>query len=252
MYSRIIPCLLLERGNLVKTQKFSASKYVGDPINAVKIFNEKEADEILVLDISEEVASTGPNFDLIESLASECFMPLAYGGGMRNLDQAFELTRIGVEKIVLNTSLHANPRFVREAVEKLGSQAIIGSIDVKRDLFRRQRVFIRGGKKNTRIDPISYCDSIDQLGVGEILITSIDHEGCGAGYDFSLVREISTNVSVPVIANGGASSLEDMTRAINVCGASAAAAGSLFVFYGEHRAVLISYPNFSEIERAMR
>ena len=122
MYSRIIPCLLLEHGNLVKTKKFSASKYVGDPINAVKIFNEKEADEILVLDISEDVETLGPNFDLIESLASECFMPLAYGGGIRNLDQAFELTRIGVEKIVLNTSLHTNPEFVRAAIKKLGSQ----------------------------------------------------------------------------------------------------------------------------------
>ena len=246
--NRIIPCLLLMNGGLYKTQKFRRPVYVGDPINAVKVFNEKEVDELILLDISAGKPGNKINFDLIENIASECFMTLAYGGGIRDLEQISKLTRLGIEKIVLNTALYENPELVIAAVKRHGSQAIVGSIDVKKNILGTRKVFIKNGRKAIPVSLKDYCHYTAQLGIGEIFMTSINHEGCMRGYDGALVKEVSNLVNVPVIAHGGAATTDDFRIVIKECGASAAAAGSIFVFYGPHRAVLISYPNYHELE----
>ena len=251
LFNRVIPCLLIEDENLVKTKKFKDPVYVGDPINAVKVFNDKEVDEIIILDISKSTSIHGPNFELIESIASECFMPLAYGGGIRSMEHISQLTSLGVEKIVLNTVLNKDPELVKRAVARFGSQAIIAGVDIKKDFFYRQRVFINGGKEKINTNVISYCQQIEQLGVGEIFLTSIDSEGCENGYDFKLIKEVSSVVGVPLVANGGARNLDDILNVTMNYGASAAA-GSMFVFFGPHKAVLISYPSPNDIKNIFK
>lgn len=241
---RVIPCLLLSNGGLVKTRKFKNGVYVGDPINAIRIFNEKEVDELVLLDIRASLDKRGPNYDLLEEIASECFMPLAYGGGITSIDQIRKLLRIGIEKVILNTALVRNPNFVREAVATFGSQAITASIDVRRKLFGGQEVMILSGTKATGLDPAKAARNAEQLGVGEIMLTSIDAEGSMGGYDINLLAKVSQYVNVPVIASGGAGKLEDFVAAVRVGYASAVSAGSFFVFHGPHRGILITYPNY--------
>ena len=247
--TRVIPCLLLQGPGLVKTVKFDSPKYVGDPINAVRIFNEKEVDELTFLDISATREDRGPNFELIRNIASEVFMPLAYGGGITSVAEVERLCTIGVEKVVINSSACSRPALIQEATTIVGSQSVVVSIDVKRSLFGRRSVFSHGGTTNTKRDPVDFAKIAEDCGGGEILLTSVDRDGGQMGYDLDLVRDVSSAVSIPVIACGGAGSLSDLVEAV-ANGASAVAAGSLFVFLGKHRAVLITYPEYVELERA--
>ena len=229
---RVIPCLLLSGGGLVKTHKFAKPKYVGDPINAVRIFNEKEVDELMVLDIDASKERRGPDFDLIEQLAGECFMPLCYGGGIRTAEDARTLFKLGVEKVALQSAVFRTPSIVREIADRAGEQAVVVSIDVKRNWLEAVREAV-------------------ELGAGEILFNAVDRDGTLAGIDADLIREASRIADVPLIAIGGVGSLADMGAAIKA-GASAVAAGAYFVFQGPHRAVLITYPRYDELSDLWR
>jgi len=247
MRPRVIPCLLLKGRGLVKTERFRKPTYIGDPVNTVRIFNEKEVDEIAMLDIDATIEDRAPQFELIEQVAGEAFMPLAYGGGIRRLDQARRIIGLGVEKVVLNSVAFDDPGEVRRMAGAIGSQSIVVSVDAKKSLFGRWEVRTRGGRKRTGREPVAYCAEMQALGAGEILLNSIDREGTMQGYDLDLIRAVCREVDIPVIACGGAGRLEDFSRALRDGGAAAVAAGSLFVFQGRHRAVLISYPTAREL-----
>jgi cyclase len=248
--TRVIPCLLLRGAGLVKTTRFKDPKYVGDPINAIKIFNDKEVDELVLLDITASREGRGPSFSVIEEVASECFMPLAYGGGIHSVDDARRILQLGVEKVIFNTAGWRTPAVLTEASREFGAQAVVASIDVRRKLFGRYEVAVLGGSQSTGIDPVEYARRMEQAGAGEIFLTSIDREGTMDGYDLDLVRKVSSAVGVPVICNGGAGSLAHFTAAVGA-GADAVAAGAMFVFHGPHRAVLITYPTHAELEKAL-
>ncbi|HUR10515.1 MAG TPA: AglZ/HisF2 family acetamidino modification protein [Flavitalea sp.] len=243
---RIIPVLLIRKDGLVKSVKFKNHKYVGDPINAVRIFNEKEVDEIVLLDISATSEKRPPLVERIREIASEAFMPLAYGGGITKIDEIKELITAGVEKVVLNTSAVDNPSLITEGANWVGSQSIVVSIDVKKNWLGKYRVFTNNGTRSTELDPTKFAQLAANAGAGEIFLNSIEKDGTFEGYDTTLIKQVSEAVDIPVVALGGAGSLEDFTTAIQH-GASAAAAGSLFVFQRPHRAVLISYPLQKEL-----
>jgi imidazole glycerol-phosphate synthase subunit HisF len=246
---RLIPCLLLSssRGGLVKTRRFKEPKYVGDPINAVRIFNEKEVDELMVLDIDATKERRGPDFEMAEQLASECFMPLCYGGGIRSFEDAKTLLSLGVEKVALQSAFLEQPAILRQIADHAGEQAVVASIDLRKDWLGRYRVRGPAEGRAPAADWQSLVRTAVANGAGEILITSVDREGTLGGMDLALVREASRLVEVPLIANGGAGSLADVRAAVE-SGASAVAAGAFFVFYGPHRAVLITYPRYEEVE----
>ena len=244
---RIIPCLLLRGGGFYKTTKFKKPIYLGDPINILKIFNEKKVDEIMVLDIGATASAQGPNFSLLRDFASECFMPLSYGGGINRLDQIKALFQLGLEKVCLNTAAAMQPGLVTEAARIFGSQSIVVSIDARRKLLGGYETAIRNGSKTTGRSPTAFAAEMERRGAGEILITSVDRDGAMEGYDLNLVGAVSRAVGIPVIACGGAGGLEDFHLAIHQAGASAAAAGSFFVFQSKKRGVLISYPHPEEI-----
>lgn len=246
---RVIPTLLIEDGDLVKTVKFRKRTYIGDPINAVRIFNEEEVDELCLLDISSH-RNHCINFDLLENIASEAFMPLSYGGGIISMEDAIKLFRIGFEKIILNTALFDNPEFVREAVSYAGSQSIVASVDYKKTLFGKQECFVDCGTRSTKSDVARYIRNIEELGVGEILLNSIENDGMMKGYDIDTIRSVTSITNLPVICVGGAGGLEDMKKALKEGRAHAMAAGSMFVFYGPRRAVLINYPTEKEQKEA--
>lgn len=235
----------------MKSVKFKNHKYVGDPINAVKIFNQKEVDEIAIIDISATKKGRTPNIQQISEIAGEAFMPLSYGGGITKLSEIKQILFEGVEKVVLNTSALDNPSLITEAAKKFGSQSIVVSIDVKKDWLGRYRVFRNNGTKNTAKDPAVFAKQMEEAGAGEIFLTSIDRDGTFGGYDISLIQKVADAVSIPVIACGGASSIEDFRSAVKDGGASALAAGSMFVFQRPHRAVLISYPKWSELKEKL-
>jgi cyclase len=247
---RVIPALLIQDSGLVKSIKFKAHKYVGDPINAVKIFNEKEVDEIVILDISATAEKKAPNIPAIKEIASEAFMPLGYGGGITKLDEIKELITAGVEKVILNTSAFENPKLVSEAAKYVGSQSVVVSIDVKKNVWGKYKVFVRNGTKNTDIDPAQYARQMEQAGAGELLLNAIDRDGTFTGYDTDLIKLISSAVAIPVVAVGGAASVDDFAKAVK-SGASAVSAGSMFVFHRPHRAVLISYPSQKELKEKL-
>lgn len=248
--ARVIPCLLLRNTGLVKTVRFDNPKYVGDPINAVKIFNEKEVDELIVLDIDASKRGAEPNYELLADIASECFMPVCYGGGVASVEQALRIIQLGIEKISVNAAAIANPALVSALANELGSQSVVVGIDVKRDWLGRYRVFDASTGKLTGISPEAHAKDLARAGAGEILLNNVDRDGEQVGYDLSLVEKVGCAVSVPVIASGGAGSLGDFSAAVKA-GASAVAAGSLFVFQGRHRAVLISYPPYQELEQLL-
>lgn len=242
---RIIPLLLFEKGGLVKTKAFKSPTYVGDPINAIKIFNEKEVDELIFIDIEATQEQSIPNYALITEIATECFMPLCYGGGINSLEHIKEILRLGVEKVCLGTIAFTQQELVTQAANKFGNQSIVVSVDVRTNKAGQQTVFISNGTINTDLSPLDYAQKMEQLGAGELLLQSIDQDGMQNGYDLDLIESISNSVSIPVIACGGAKNLKDIQQSIEN-GASAAAAGSMFVFYGRYNAVLINAP--SEIE----
>jgi imidazole glycerol-phosphate synthase subunit HisF len=245
---RIIPVLLLHRNQLYKTVRFGDPKYVGDPRNAVRIFNDLGADELVLLDIDASREKNPPNFELIEEIVSEAFMPVGYGGGIADFESARRILRIGVEKIVLCTAAAANPELIRESSKAFGAQSVVGCIDARKQRFRGYQCFTRSGNQRLPQTPVELANAFVAAGVGEIMINSIDRDGTFEGYDLGLLKEIAASVSVPVIACGGAESYEDLGRVVHEAGASAAAAGSLFVFQRPHRAVLITFP--TEAERA--
>ncbi|MES2205627.1 MAG: AglZ/HisF2 family acetamidino modification protein [Pseudomonadota bacterium] len=240
---RLIPCLLLDGKRLVKTIQFSNSSYVGDPINTVKIFNEKEVDELIVLDIQASKNGNEPNFEMVAQLASECFMPICYGGGIRSLEDAERLIASGVEKIALNTAALQRPALVGEIARRYGSQSVVVGIDVSYKWWRGYRVLNSGKRKITSWAPADWAKRIAEEGAGEILLNSVDRDGTMKGYDSMLIQAVAKSVSIPVIACGGASDLNDCKKIIRETRASAVAAGALFVYKGPHRAVLINYPN---------
>lgn len=247
---RVIPALLIQKKGLVKSIQFKDHKYVGDPINAVKIFNEKEVDEIVVLDISATAEKRPPDIKQIQEIASEAFMPLGYGGGITTLDEIKKLISAGVEKVILNTAAFYHPELITEAAKYAGSQSIVVSIDVKKNFFGKYKVHINNGTKNTGIDPIEYAKKMEKARAGELLLNSIEKDGTFGGYDISLIELISSAVNIPVVAIGGAASVNDFALAVQH-GASAVSAGSMFVFQRPHRAVLISYPSQKELKEKL-
>ncbi|MCY7411242.1 MAG: AglZ/HisF2 family acetamidino modification protein [Chitinophagales bacterium] len=244
---RVIPVLLLKnRGELVKTLRFKNPVYIGDPLNAVKIFNEKEADEILILDIEASKQNRAPDFEYIEQIATECFMPVTYGGAIKSIEDVQRIISCGIEKISLNTSVSIHLNLITEAANLYGSSSVVAAIDVKKDLLGRRKIFLHSQNKISNTDPIAFIKQAETAGAGEILLQSVDRDGSMNGYDLEFLREVSSAVSIPVIACGGAGTLEHFAEALRA-GASAVAAGSKFVFYGKHRAVLINYPTQEEL-----
>lgn len=248
---RVIPCLLLEGPKLVKTMQFSEPAYVGDPVNVLSIFNSFEVDEIVLLDIDAPRTGRPAATEVLRHCAEECFIPLAYGGGLSSIDRISELFTIGYEKAILNTALQTSPETVREAVQRFGSQAIVASIDA-RGTGATASAFTNGGRVPTGITARDAAIRAQELGVGEILLTSIDREGTTSGYDLELVRTVATAVDVPVIAHGGAGRRVDLVEPIEQAGASAVAAGSLFVFQRSRDSVLINYPTRSQLRRLFK
>ncbi|MBM3182109.1 MAG: glycosyl amidation-associated protein WbuZ [Chloroflexi bacterium] len=245
---RVIPALLLKGQGLVKTVKFKGPKYLGDPINIVRIFNDKEVDELVLLDITATPENRRPQFDLLKNIASEAFIPLAYGGGIRSMDDVRKLLSIGIEKLIMNTSAIENSSLIRETADHAGSQAAVVSIDVKKNLLGKYEVFAHCGQKKTGLDPVKHAVEMEKMGAGEIIINSIDRDGTMQGYDVELVRKVADSVQVPVVACGGAGNLSHVSEVIKQGHASAAAAGSMFVFQGPLRGVLISYPPPKELK----
>ncbi len=244
--SRVIPVLLLKDGGLVKTKKFKNPTYVGDPINAVKIFNEKEIDEIVILDIDATRLKRPPDMRQVREIAGEAFIPLAYGGGITNVEQVKELFYIGVEKVVFNYTAYMKPDVITESAKLVGSQSVVASIDVKKNLFGKYKVAVKNGTETIKPDLLNYVKQMQDIGAGEIFLNVIDRDGMYMGYDQELVKMISPEINIPLIICGGAASLDDFRQAIRN-GASAVAAGSFFVFQRPHNAVLISYPSQQEL-----
>ena len=240
---RIIPCLLLQDNGLVKTVNFKNPKYVGDPINAVRIFNEKEVDELVIFDIDATVLKNEPNYGLIERIANQSRMPLCYGGGIKTVEQAKRIFGLGVEKIALSSSVVDNPNLITQIGDLVGAQSVIVVLDVKKKLFGSYEVFTHNGKKARGIDPFKFIKNVQKLGAGEIVINSIDKDGLMKGYDMGLIEKIRETTTLPVTVLGGAGSIDHLGEIIEKNGIIGASAGSLFVFKGPYKAVLINYPN---------
>lgn len=250
---RIIPCLLVHKKGLVKTVKFKDPKYVGDPLNAVRIFNEKEVDELMVIDIDATSCAHEPDYTLIQHLAAECRMPLCYGGGIKSVEQAHRIFSLGVEKIAISSIAIENPSIIKDIAQRVGNQSVIVVLDVKKKLFgSKYELYTNNGKKNTGKDPIVFAKLCEELGAGEIVINSIDQDGTMAGYDYNIINKIRESVSIPITVLGGAGSLEHIGDMISRHGIIGTAAGSLFVFKGKYRAVLINYPNKQEKEELIQ
>ena len=243
---RIIPCLLVKDKGLVKTVKFKDPKYVGDPINAVRIFNEKEVDELMVLDIDASAENREPDYKMIENLATECRMPLCYGGGVKTVEQAQRIFSLGVEKIALSSAAVEDISIVKEIAEVVGAQSVIVVIDVKKKVFGGYEVIIYNGSKKTGKDPVKYAKELQEAGAGELVINSIDNDGVMKGFDFEIIDKIRQVITIPMTVLGGAGSLEDIGAVINKYKIIGVAAGSLFVFKGIYKAVLINYPSKQE------
>lgn len=256
---RVIPTLLLKSDGLVKTVKFNEPRYVGDPVNTVKIFNEKEVDEIVVLDITASKENHGPNLEKIAEIAGECFMPMGYGGGISTVQQMHDILFSGAEKVIVNSAAWTSAELLNEAAQSFGSQSVVVSIDAKKKLFGGHHVMSHGGTRKTRMNPVQAAKFAVDNGAGEIFINSVDRDGTYTGYDIPLIHSVAQAVPVPVIACGGASCVADFTKAVCDGRASAVAAGSMFVYHGPHKAVLINFPDekilknqfFEECDRSL-
>ncbi len=246
LHPRIIPCLLIHNKGLVKTIEFKDYKYVGDPINAVRIFNEKEVDEIIVVDIDATRHGKEPDYRLIEKLAYECRMPLCYGGGVKTPDQAKKIFSLGVEKIAISSLAIDDPLSILKIAERVGNQSVVVVLDIKKKLFGGYEIFTHNGTKKTGIDPFDFIESVERCGAGEIVINSIDNDGTMRGLDLKLIDRIREKTSLPLTVMGGVSCIQDIGNLINKYGIIGVAAGSFFVFKGKYRAVLINYPTSLE------
>lgn len=249
--TRVMPCLLLKGSRLVKTVRFKKPIYVGAPVNIIRIFNELEVDELVLLDIGATPSNAPIQLDVIESLANECFMPLTYGGGIRTVDDVSRVFGLGVEKCVINTQSFGDSNLIGEVAKRFGSQSIVVAIDVKMTMFGSYRVCSRSGTVKHKQDPVTWAKQVEENGAGEILLTAIDREGTFGGYDVDLIRAVSESVSIPVIANGGASCIDDFRQAVFTGKASAVAAGSMVVYQGKNRAVLTNFPTRKELKQAL-
>lgn len=248
---RVMPVLLLSEDGLVKTIKFKDRKYIGDPINTIRIFNEKQVDELVILDI-DATKTERINFDLISDMVSEAFMPVAYGGGVKNLEEIKKLIRIGIEKIIINSAFYNDFSFVKKAVEYFGSQAIVGCIDVKKGIWGSYLLYSKNGTKKLQIKLEEHIEKLLKLGIGEIIINDIGRDGTMKGYDVELVKYVTNLVSIPVTICGGAGSLDDLLQVKNSTNISGLAVGSLFIYHGKHNAVLMNYLNPSDLRKFER
>jgi cyclase len=249
--TRIIPALLLREDALVKTIKFSKPGYIGDPINTVRIFNELEVDELVFLDIEATIKSKKPNLQILREIANECFMPLAYGGGLNNFDTACEIFGIGFEKVILNSACHTHPGIVGQIARHYGNQAVVASVDVKKNFWGGYEVWTHSGSKNSKKNPIEWCKQLEQMGAGEILLTSIDKEGTWMGFDVDITRKVSDAVSIPVIAHGGGGDVGDIGKVVHEGKASAVALGSMVVYQQKGLGVLVNFPDRKQLEAAL-
>jgi cyclase len=244
---RIIPCLLVKNNGLVKTVGFDNPKYVGDPLNAVRIFNEKEVDELMVVDIDATTLNREPNYKMIASLAAECRMPLCYGGGVTTPEQVQRIISLGVEKVALSAAAVANPALISKAAQWVGNQSVVVVMDVKKvGLLRRYEIFTHNGTKGTGLDPVTWSKQVEELGAGEVVLNSIDQDGVMKGYDLTLVERVRQAITLPMTVLGGGGSLDDLEVLVRRFGIIGASAGSLFVFKGKYKAVLINYPSRDE------
>ncbi len=247
--ARIIPVLTIDQRKLVKTVKFKKPNYIGDPVNAIKIFNDKMVDEIVVLDITASVQGREPNYELIYEMASECFSPLGYGGGVSTFEQAQRIFSLGVEKVILNTVVKTRPELLQQIADTYGSQSVVVSIDVKKKLLGGKKPHFKSGSESSSENLLDFALKMEKAGAGELVINNIDADGTFAGYDRALIQEIASAVNIPVVACGGAASFHDMTNIISETQASAAAAGSVFVYKGNNtNSILISYPTPEDIK----
>ena len=244
---RVIPSLLLLNRGLVKTVKFKNPRYVGDPINTVKIFNEKEVDELIIMDIEATLKKRAPDIDYLKELAGESFIPLCYGGGIQDIHTIKNILRAGYEKVAINSYAIDHPDFIKLASETFGSSTIVVSMDVKKDIFGKYRIYSYTGKHKKSLDPVSFAVKAQENGAGEILLNAVHKDGTLSGYDLDIIQKIASEIDIPLIASGGASSMEDFKKAIVAGGASAVSAGSMFVFHGKHKAVLVNYPSQEEL-----
>jgi cyclase len=247
---RVMPTLLLKGKGVYKTVKFKSETYIGDPINIVKILNEKEVDELVFLDIEATPLGKEPDYDLINDIASEAFMPVAYGGGIKSLKEIEQILRLGIEKVVINSSFYENSNLISSAAKVFGSQSIVVSLDVRKNFWGKYELYSKGGRQKQALGAMEAARLAQERGAGEIIVTSIDRDGTFLGYDLSLIQAVALEVTIPIVAQGGASSLEDFAAAVRM-GASAVAAGSFFVFYGKHRAVLVTYPERDDFIRLL-
>ena len=251
LLARVMPCLLLKNKGLVKTVQFKNPTYIGDPINAVWIFNKKDADELVFLDIDATPQKRGPDIETIGKIADEAFMPVAAGGGIRNLDDIKALFNAGVEKVVINTQAVLNPSIIKDAAQIYGSQSIVASMDVKKTLMGKYEIFTHGGIKKSGKDPVAQAKSYEQLGAGEIFLNSIDRDGMMQGLDIPLIRSVADAITIPLIACGGAGTLGHISQAIKDGHASAIAAGSLFVYQGPRKGVLVNFPARPDLDKTL-
>lgn len=246
---RVIPVLLYKGSGLYKSLKFKNNVYIGDPINAVKIFNDKLVDELIFLDINAYNNLNGPDLEIISEIASECFMPVCYGGGITKIDQIRTILRLGIEKVSLNRIAVIAPSLVSEAAKEFGSSTIVVSMDVKKSLWGKYEIYTENGKKNSKLEAVEFAEKMEGMGAGELLINCIDKDGTMTGYDLDIISKITEKVNIPVVACGGAGQLSDFSKVVKIAGASAVAAGSMFVFHGKHKAVLINYPSQYELKK---
>lgn len=238
-----MPCLLMSRGALVKTIRFKDGPYVGDPVNAVRIFNQKEVDELILLDIHATTQKHGIDFATLEKIVSECFMPVCYGGGVRTVEDMRRLYALGVEKVSLGAAAFEVPNLVREASDEFGAQAVVVTLDVKKSLLGRATVRTRNGTHDTKVSPEEAARAFEQQGAGELLLYSVDRDGTWSGFDLKLIESVTRSTNIPVIATGGAGSLQHIQAAVRSAGASAVAIGSMAVFQGKDLGVLIKFPS---------
>jgi cyclase len=248
---RVIPCLLLRQGSLVKTVRFRKPAYIGDPINTVRIFNELEVDELAFLDVAASVEDQEPDLGVLRQIADECFMPLSYGGGIRDVATADRILQIGFEKVIVNSASFENPQLIADLARRFGSQAVVASIDVKRTVLGGYKVASRSATSVQPHGPVEWARQVERLGAGEILLTSVDREGTWQGFDVQLTARVTDAVNVPVIAHGGAGSIEHMREVVHDGGASAVALGSLVVYQNKGMGVLVNFPDKPTLTRAL-